>query len=237
VKPADQPSALVLDFGGPALLTPFELAEAADTPLRTLLADRGPFAPADRPDLAWNDLQAGRITERAYWNDVAAQWRNAGGGPDVRAMFSQLYAPPRPDLIRDEARLLVRDARRAGFLIAILTNDLQAFHGPAWVAQMDFVHDVDVLTDGSAEGVLKPDPRLYQITAERLGVDVAGMAFLDDQPTNIRGAEALGIQAVWLDVTDPATGYAAVRKLLNLKEESGHGCETRTPRDPDVLGS
>lgn len=49
------------------------------------------------------------------------------------------------------------------------------------------------------------------------------MVFLDDQTSNILGAEALGISSVWFDVTDPDTSYAEVRKLLELPEEDRDG--------------
>lgn len=221
--------ALVLDFGGPVLLTPFELvagpgAAERDAAAHALLHRRGPLAPAEHPDPAWEDLQAGRSTERAYWDARAAEWHRAGGAePDVRAMIARLYEPARPGLVRDQARALVRDARAAGLPIGILTNDLRAFHSPEWVERMEILAEVDVIVDGSVEGHLKPAPRLYELLAERLGVDFADMVFLDDQATNIRGAEALGIRSVYFDVTDPDGSYTAVRKLLGLPDGVGRG--------------
>lgn len=212
--------ALVLDFGGPALRTPFELAATTDPLLDELLTGRGPFAPADAPDPDWSDLMAGRITEVAYWQGTAERWRTAGGGPDLRALFTAIYEPPRAELIRHEAPALVRDAQRAGIPVAILTNDMLNFHGADWVARMGFVHTVDHLVDGAVEGVMKPDPRAYEIVADRLGARLTQLVFLDDQPVNLRGAEALGIHAVEMDVTDPASGYARVRELLGLQEAS-----------------
>jgi putative hydrolase of the HAD superfamily len=205
------------------LLTPFELvADRPGTPEHDLLHGRGPLATVDRPDIVWSQLQAGRITERDYWDRRAEQWHDSGGADrDIRAMISHLYEPPRPGLIRRGAQALVRDARAAGHPTAILTNDLYAFHSPEWVAQIEIVGEVDVVVDGSAEGYLKPHPRLYELLQERLGVPFAEMVFLDDQTTNILGAEALGIPSVWFDVTDPAASYARVRELLGL--EDGHG--------------
>lgn len=212
------PAALVLDFGGPVLLTPFELvADEPGTPAHGLLHERGPLATAEQPDPAWEDLQAGRITERAYWDARAEQWHESGGEqPDIRAMIAHLYDPPRPELVREQARELVRDARVAGLPVGILTNDLRAFHTDEWIDRIEIVGDVDVVVDGSVEGHLKPDPRLYELLAERLDVAYADMVFLDDQRTNIRGAEALGIPSVWFDVTDPDTSFADVRTLLGL---------------------
>jgi putative hydrolase of the HAD superfamily len=218
-------SALVLDFGGPVLLTPFELvAGQPGTPAHELLAGRGPLATATSPDPDWSDLQQGRITERAYWAHRAREWHGAGGaGPDIRAMIAHLYEPARPELVREGARALVCDARAAGHPVAILTNDLLAFHSQDWVDRIEIVGDVDVLVDGSVEGYLKPHPRLYEILADRLGLDFGDLVFLDDQMTNIRGAEALGIPSVWFDVTDPETSYAEVRKLLGLPPENDGG--------------
>lgn len=217
--------ALVLDFGGPVLLTPFELVGAhPGTPAHALLHERGPLAPPERPDPVWQDLQQGHLTERAYWAQRAADWHAAGGPePDVRAMIAHLYEPARPELVRDEARRLVRDARAAGHPTAILTNDLRAFHSAEWVARIEIVGEVDVVVDGSIEGHLKPAPRLYELLSERLGVGPEDLVFLDDQWSNIRGAEALGIPSVWFDVADPAPAFAEVRKLLGLAEGTSDG--------------
>lgn len=217
--------ALVLDFGGPVLLTPFELVvDQPESPLHAMLHGRGPLAPADHPDPVWQELQAGRITERDYWADRAAEWHDDGGdAPDIRAMIAHLYEPPRRALVRDAARRLVRDAHTAGLRTAILTNDLHAFHSEEWIERIEIVGDVDVVVDGSIEGHLKPAPRLYELLAERLDVGFADMVFLDDQATNIQGAEDLGIRSVWMDVTDPDASYAEVRKLLGLATEANDG--------------
>ena len=217
--------ALVLDFGGPVLLTPFELvADEPGTPAYGLLHMRGPLATVEQPDLVWEDLQAGRITERAYWAARAEQWHESGGHePDIRAMIAHLYDPPRPELVREQARALVRDAHAVGLRVGILTNDLRAFHSDDWIEKIEIVGDVDVVVDGSVEGHLKPAPRLYELLSERLGVSFADMVFLDDQAANIRGAEALGIPSVWFDVADPDRSYAEVRKLLGLAPEVPSG--------------
>lgn len=213
--------ALVLDFGGPVLLTIFELVAAdPQSPAHHLLHERGPLAPATHPDPDWEALQAGEISERAYWANRSAQWHRAGGdGADIRDLVAHLFEPARPELIREQARDLVAQAHAAGIPVGILTNDLRAFHSEDWIARMPILTEVDTIVDGSVEGFLKPDPRLYELLAQRLDTDYGDMVFLDDQATNIRGAQALGIPSVWFDVTDPDGSYAAVRTLLGLETE------------------
>lgn len=218
--------ALVLDFGGPVLRTPFELA--VDEPpgvVRELFFEQGPLATEERPDPMWADLRAGRLSEREYWNRKARTWHDAVGisEPTVPAMFDTLYSPPGPHLVRPQAEALLTEAIDQGRRTAILTNDMGAFHTQEWIDGMEIIQRVDLMVDGSVEGVLKPDPRLYEALAHRLGVDFADMVFIDDQQHNIAGAEALGIPSVWFDITAPDDAFAQARHLMALSEVAARG--------------
>ena len=49
----------------------------------------------------------------------------------------------------------------------------------------------------SAEvGLLKPDPRIYLLALERLGVPPEAAAFVDDLPENVQAARALGLYGI-----------------------------------------
>jgi putative hydrolase of the HAD superfamily len=115
------------------------------------------------------------------------------------------------------ARPLVEDAKEAGLAVAVCTNDMAAFHDDAWIAHMTILELMDTIVDGSVEHVLKPDPRIFDLVVERLGVDPADCLFVDDQPGNVEGARAVGMTALWFDVTDPERSYAAARTELGLE--------------------
>lgn len=53
-------------------------------------------------------------------------------------------------------------------------------------------------------GVLKPDPRIYQSTLDQLGVAAGDAVFIDDYPSRLRGAQALGIRTVQMRRPMPA---------------------------------
>ncbi len=53
---------------------------------------------------------------------------------------------------------------------------------------------VDVVVSGE-EGVVKPDRRIYEITAVRVGMDPAEVLFFDDRQDNIDAARAFGFDA------------------------------------------
>ena len=66
---------------------------------------------------------------------------------------------------------------------------------------------VGIVVSG-AEGVVKPDPAIFEILLGRYALDPARTVFVDDSPANVRGAEALGITALQF------TGAARLREDL-----------------------
>lgn len=54
----------------------------------------------------------------------------------------------------------------------------------------------DALVFSGEVGVAKPDPAVYLIAAERLGLSAARCAVVDDSTTNIRGAVQAGMVGV-----------------------------------------
>ena len=54
----------------------------------------------------------------------------------------------------------------------------------------------DTLTISAEEGVMKPDPRIYQIALKRTGVAPEEAVFIDDFLHNIEGARAVGMHGI-----------------------------------------
>ena len=213
--------ALVLDFGGPVLLTPFELRERTEHRLGLpagTLQWHGPFAP--ERDEAWQQVLRGQASERDYWAARATEFSRLTGRPhDTREFITALYAvEPEAFLVRPVAAELMSDARAAGRPVGVLTNDLRAFHSQEWIDQLSVLRLADVVVDASVEGFLKPDPRIYRLIAERLGVETAAVVFVDDQPVNVNGAETVGMIGVLLDSTAPENAFAYARELLRLPQ-------------------
>jgi putative hydrolase of the HAD superfamily len=71
----------------------------------------------------------------------------------------------------------------------------------------------DVLVFSHEERVAKPDPRIYAIACQRLGVAPADLLFLDDMPAYVEGAEAAGLRAVRYE--SPAQAIAALEGWLD----------------------
>jgi putative hydrolase of the HAD superfamily len=54
----------------------------------------------------------------------------------------------------------------------------------------------DLVVESSLEGIRKPDPRIYQLTCERLGISPERAVYLDDLGINLKPARALGMRTI-----------------------------------------
>jgi HAD superfamily hydrolase (TIGR01509 family) len=45
-------------------------------------------------------------------------------------------------------------------------------------------------------GVVKPDPKIFALTVEKLGVQAGEAIFVDDMADNVKGAEQAGLHAI-----------------------------------------
>ncbi len=62
----------------------------------------------------------------------------------------------------------------------------------------------DVVVDSAFVGARKPEPRIYEITLERLGTAPEATLFIDDVDVNCQAAQELGMAAIHFRSTDQA---------------------------------
>jgi putative hydrolase of the HAD superfamily len=108
----------------------------------------------------------------------------------------------------------VRELREAGYRLAICTNNIAAYRD-TWQLQFP-VEWFDVVVDSSEVGVRKPEPAIYQLTCDLLGVAPDRCAFVDDLPANVAAAEALGMAGVLVG-DDPWVALAELDEVLTAR--------------------
>jgi putative hydrolase of the HAD superfamily len=107
----------------------------------------------------------------------------------------------------------IRRLRDDGMPLALLTNNVKEF-GSSWRATFPVDELFPVVIDSSEVGLRKPDPRIYELTCERVGVVPTAVVFLDDNLENVCAAESLGIETVHVG-PDP---LATIRDLDAILE-------------------
>jgi putative hydrolase of the HAD superfamily len=188
--------AVIFDFGG-VILNPTSVRDKAhlDGWARRLGLTRSALTDALWGQ-NWRELECGQIDDEVYHRRLGA----ALGLPDVQAVRrfqTEFYADEQlfPGMLDLIARL-----RQAGCQVALLTN---AFVGLDQVALRKWGLDLQVAFDVYVNSALvklaKPDPAIYQLALQRLGVPPEQAIFIDDNLLNVQAAAQLGIHAIHMD--------------------------------------
>lgn len=82
------------------------------------------------------------------------------------------------------------EAARNGHKVGLLSNAPSRFAADV-LQDLDLTQYFDATYVSGVEGVGKPDPQAYWTIARRLGVPPQRTLFIDDNPTNVDGAEVI----------------------------------------------
>jgi epoxide hydrolase-like predicted phosphatase len=135
------------------------------------------------------DFQKGLIGENTFWE------RMCGGlgvsKPDVPSLwadaFKAVYVP------REDMFSLAAGLRKNGYKTAFLSNTEK----PSMQYFYQLGYDMfDVLVFSCVEGTSKPEKRIYELTAERLGSEAGQSVFVDDKAEYINGAKQAGLNTI-----------------------------------------
>jgi len=81
-----------------------------------------------------------------------------------------------------------------------------------WQKRFDF-SIFDFFVNSAAEGVKKPDPRIYLIAFKKLKFEPKECLFVDDLKENIKTAEQLGMETIWWEKNKAEESF----KKFNVK--------------------
>ena len=179
-------NALIFDWGG-VLMRTANPASRREADRRLGLPPRG----IDRLVFGhplWQDTQMGRISSDAFWAGIAEQ---LGLDDASLAQFQADFWGG--DRLDEDLVALIRHLRGAGYRTALLSNNPASLEKRIDDLGVD-VFEVSIIS--GREGVMKPDPAIYELALQRLGVSASEAVFVDDYPANVTAAQKVGLHAV-----------------------------------------
>lgn len=204
-------SSVVFDFGG-VLISPItnvldEIATWHDVSMVTMLDVL--MGPRERstPDHPWHRAERGELPIAAMQADVAPYAEALGvalRGDEYERMLRGDF------LIHDDVINRIGVLRDEGYAIGLLTNSFLEFR-PVLESRIDFTL-FDVVVDSSEVGYRKPEPQIYDLVTERLGVPGREILYLDDFDANLVGARIANWQTI--HVTDVASALVELEAAL-----------------------
>jgi putative hydrolase of the HAD superfamily len=186
--------AVIWDFGGVLTTSPFEAFSRFETE-RGLPADiiRRTNA-ANHWENAWAKFERAEVDLDTFDELFAVESRALGAEVRGKDVLPLLSGDLRPEMV--EALKRVKATHKTG----CITNNLPANAIGSKSGRSLYVAEVMVLFDHVIEsakiGLRKPDPRIYQMMVEALGVDPRRCVYLDDLGVNLKPAREMGMTTI-----------------------------------------
>ena len=198
--------ALISDFGG-------VLVRTRTGKSRRALEQRLGLAPETIDARVFNSepslkAMCGEISEADLWRALERDLDLARFGMTAQELQDAFFAE---DFLDEELMALISSVR-PGLKTGLISN--------AWDGLREVLHTrvpiadaFDVVVISAEEKITKPDPRIYNLALERLGVRADEAIFLDDFIENIHAAKALGLFGVHFQSS--AQAQRDIRALLD----------------------
>jgi putative hydrolase of the HAD superfamily len=204
--------AVIFDFGGVILTSPFEAFARyeADNGLPDGFLRR---LNATDPDTnAWARLERSEVDLAGFAELFEAEARTAGHAVDGRAVLTLLAGQLRPSMV--EALRRCHDRVKT----ALLTNNFVAAgpgpEGDRAGPMAEVLGHFDVIVESSRVALRKPDPAIYRLVCDELGVEPDEAVFLDDLGVNLKPARAMGMTTI--KVVDPDDAIAQLEAVVGF---------------------
>jgi putative hydrolase of the HAD superfamily len=212
---AESPLAVLWDFGGVILSSPFEAFNRYETEaglpknfirgLNTRNPDTNAWAKMERSEVSLDDFVA--LFE--------AEAREQGYRLDGWRILQSLSGDIRPQMVEAMRRC------KAAFRIACITNNMKHGEGPGMarspekaLAVAEIMSLFEHVIESSKLGLRKPDPRIYRHACDLLGVPPERCVYLDDLGINLKPARALGMRTI--KVGDPDLAIDELQTIVGI---------------------
>jgi putative hydrolase of the HAD superfamily len=192
--------AVIWDFGGVISSSPFE-AFARYEAARGLPANFLRTVNATNPhDNAWARLERSEFGVEAFDEAFATESRALGHEVRGAEVLPLLAGEIRPEMVEALRRIGAR------MKTGCITNNFTAMA----ISPMGGLYKAEIMRlfhhviESARAGVRKPDPRIYTMMTDALGVEPAHCVYLDDLGINLKPARDLGMRTIKVGDAAPA---------------------------------
>ena len=212
---AKTPLAVLWDFGGVILSSPFEAFNRYE--LETGLPKdfiRG--LNARNPDTnAWAKMERSEVSLDGFVALFEEEARQQGHTVEVWKILQALSGDIRPQMVEALRRC------KAAFRVACITNNMKSGEGPGMARSPEKAKAVaEIMTlfehvvESSKLGLRKPDPQIYRHACDLLDVPPERCVYLDDLGINLKPAREMGMRTI--KVVNPDVAIDELQAMVGV---------------------
>jgi len=187
--------AVIWDFGGVFTTSPFEAFARYETQKGIPVGTIRKINSTNHDTNAWAQFEQAKVDMDGFDQLFAAEAKALGHhipGRDVLPLLSGAF---RPEMIEALKRIKTR------FKTGCITNNMPSntVAGPSGPAAgrsiyaREIMEMFDVIIESAKVGIRKPNPAIYAMMCDQLGVAPAACVFIDDLGGNLKPARAMGM--------------------------------------------
>ena len=139
---------------------------------------------------AWQDALVGHISAQKFWHRIGPAL-----GLDSLEMIDIFRKRYHADESIDGGVLDLIRQLHGRYKLAVLSNYPPGLAD--WLSDWEILDLFDVVYCSGDEGMIKPDPAVYNSTLNRLGILPHEAVFIDDTIGHVEAAQSLGLHGIW----------------------------------------
>src|SRR3954468_8390291 len=204
--------AVIWDFGGVLTTSPFE-AFARFESERGLPSDiiRRTNA-SNHWENAWAKFERAEVDLETFDQLFAAESLVLGAEVRGKDVLPLLSGELRPEMV--EALRRVKSRLKTGCITNNLPANAIGSHGGRSLYIAEVMTLFDHIIESARIGLRKPDPRIYEMMVQALGVPAAACVYLDDLGVNLKPARDMGMTTI--KVVDAAQAIAELEAATGM---------------------
>ena len=193
---SDMIEAVIWDFGGVFTASPFDAFERYERERGIPVGVIRKINSTNHENNAWAMFERSDIDFAGFDAAYAAEALALGFQIPGRDVVALLAGEFRPEMIEALRRIKTR------FKTGCITNNMPADVAGGGTAThrsiyaREIMEMFDVVIESSKIGIRKPDPRIYQMMCDQLGVKPDECVYLDDLGGNLKPARAMGMTTI-----------------------------------------
>lgn len=210
--------AVLWDFGGVITSSPFEAFNRFEAD-NGLPKDFIRGINATNPETnAWAQLESSEVSvdefDRLFSEEAKAKGHEVGG----RQVLELLSGDIRPEMVTALKR--IKDNHAVG----CITNNVNTGEGPGMArserkasAIAEIMSLFEIVIESSKVGIRKPNPAIYELACDQMGIKPSDAIYLDDLGINLKPAKALGMTTIKVLNADQALDELEQHLKISLR--------------------
>ena len=135
-----------------------------------------------------DQLSRGEMSSQQFFEIVVRDTGFDGDFAEFARIWSDIFTPNEP--------MIALARRLKGRVTRLILSNTAAMHMDYVFSRFPIARELDGLVLSYEVGMLKPDPRIYELALQRFELQAERAVFIDDIPTNVDGARAVGLHGI-----------------------------------------